>query len=104
MSKSQVWDTKNVEKSSFRHEKCRKLGFYTKSVEKLGFRSDTLFLIKKHIFAGTDDLEIRPFTGPPGGRKRTREVKSIWIDPARAPERPLEPSYGRFSEESGQKP
>ena len=50
------------------------------------------------MFAGTGDLEIRPFNGPPGGQKRTREVKSIWTDPRRAPEKPLEPSYGRFSE------
>merc|ERR1711994_114765 len=59
---------------------------------------------KKHMFAGTGDLEIRPFNGPPGSQKRTREVKSTWIDPRRAPEKPLEPSYGRFSEKSDQKP
>ena len=56
------------------------------------------------MFAGTGDLEIRPFNGPPGGQKRTREVKSTWIDPRRAPEKHLEPSYGRFSEKSDQKP
>ena len=56
------------------------------------------------MFAGTGDLEIRPFNGPPGGQKRTREVKSTWIDPRRAPEKHREPSYGRFSEKSDQKP
>ena len=50
---------------------------------------------KKHFFSETSDLEIWPFNGPPGGQKRTREVQSIWIDPARALERPLEQSYGR---------
>ena len=50
-----------------------------------------MILHKKLFFSGTGDLEIWPFNGPPGGQKRTREVKSIWTEPSGAPEEAPEP-------------
>ena len=55
---------------------------------------------QKGVFFGLGDLEIWPTNGPPRGRQLTQELKSAWIDPRRAPGRPLEPSYGRFPQKS----
>ena len=47
-------------------------------------------------FPVSGHLEIWPLSRPPRGHQSTQEVKSVSIDPARAPEEPLGPSYGRF--------
>merc|ERR1711994_1087517 len=72
-------------------------------VEKPCFRSGKKLNQQKRTFAGTGDLELWPLNGPPGAQKRTRGKKSISKDPGRAPEKPLEPSHGRFCQKTDQK-
>ena len=58
---------------------------------------------RTHISSGRADLELWPLRWPPGSRKRTKEVKSVWTDRRRAQTEPPEPSSGRFRRKPAQK-